>query len=302
MNRRLIASAIAVTRPRFLLVVPACVLAGIATASMVTESLQWLDILIVLAGAVSAHMSVNALNEYLDFKSGLDLHTHRTPFSGGTGTLPAHREAAPAALAIGIICLAFSAVVGVYFTIVTGWMLWIPAIVGTLTIVFYTGPINRNPFLCLIAPGIGFGSCMVLGTHYVLSGTFTPASWIMSMIPFFLVSNLLLLNQFPDIEADRSIGRRHFPIVIGRQKSALIFMVFLIGAFASIVIGAASGLLPRGSLLGLVMIGLAVPLQIGIFRNADNIEKLQPFMGMNVALTILTPVLVAVGILLIRSQ
>ena len=35
----------------------------------------------------------------------------------------------------------------------------------------------------------------------------------------FLVNNLLLLNQFPDVQADQSIGRRHFPLVAGRRAA-----------------------------------------------------------------------------------
>ena len=297
MNRSILRSAIAVTRPRFLLLVPACVMAGIATASLETASLRWLDIVIVMIGAVAAHMSVNALNEYQDFRSGLDLRTRRTPFSGGTGTLPAHPEAAPAALVTGIVCLAVAAAVGIYFTVVTGWKLWIPAIAGTLTIVLYTGVINRNPWLCLVAPGFGFGSCMVLGTHYVLAGTFSAAAWMMSMVPFFLVSNLLLLNQFPDVEADRSIGRRHFPVVIGRRRSAFIFMLFQAGAFLAIIFGVSTGLFPSGALAGLLMLGLAIPLQTGVFRFADDFERLQPYMGMNVIISIVTPLLTAVGMM-----
>ena len=299
MNRSILRSAIAVTRPRFLLLVPACVMAGIATASLETAALRWLDIAIVMIGAVAAHMSVNALNEYQDFRSGLDLRTRRTPFSGGTGTLPAHPEAAPAALATGIICLAVAAAAGIYFTVVTGWKLWIPAAAGTLTIIFYTRVINRHPVLCLVAPGFGFGSCMVLGTHYVLAGTFAAAAWVISLIPFFLVSNLLLLNQFPDVEADRSIGRRHFPIVIGCRRSALIFIGFTEAAFLTIVAAVATGVFPAGALLGLVMLGFAVPLQIGVYRHADDIARLQPYMGMNVLVTILTPLLTAVGILVL---
>ena len=49
-----------------------------------------LPLILALAGGLLAHISVNALNEYLDFTSGLDLTTLRTPFSGGSGTLPAN--------------------------------------------------------------------------------------------------------------------------------------------------------------------------------------------------------------------
>ncbi len=47
---------------------------------------------LVLLGALAAHGAVNALNEYADYRSGLDLRTARTPFSGGSGTLVDHPQ------------------------------------------------------------------------------------------------------------------------------------------------------------------------------------------------------------------
>lgn len=298
MNTSILKSAIAVTRPRFLLLVPACVLLGIASSVMATGGIKGFDIFLVMIGALAAHMSVNALNEYSDFKSGLDLKTTKTPFSGGTKTLPEHPQAAPAALKTGLITLLIAMVVGIYFTFSAGWQVWIPAIIGVLTIVFYTGPINRNPYLCLVAPGIGFGSCMVMGTHFALTGYYTLPAFVVSLIPFFLVSNLLLLNQFPDVDADKTVGRCHFPIKIGRPASAKIFFGFLVAAFTVIVVAVLLGILPRGALAGLFMVGLAFPMQNGVFKNADNIKELEPFMGMNVIMSLVTPTLVAIGIFL----
>ncbi|HPQ41315.1 MAG TPA: prenyltransferase [bacterium] len=300
MNRSILKSAIAVTRPRFLLLVPACVTLGIATALLASPELSMFRIVIVLIGAVAAHMSVNALNEYLDFRSGLDFRTVRTPFSGGTGTLPSHPEAAPAALITGLSTLGIALAVGLYVSVVAGWLVWVPALIGVLTIVLYTGPIQRNPVSCLLAPGIGFGFCMVTGTHYALTGGFTAAALAASLIPLFLVSNLLLLNQFPDVEADRTAGRCHFPIRIGRASSARIFTAFLIAPFTIIVLAVMIGLFPRGALAGLFMVIPAARLNRGVTENADNLGHLQPFMGLNVAVTLLTPVLTAVGIYLTR--
>lgn len=67
-------------RPNFLILTPACVFLGIATAFWSGATLNALYIVLILAGALMAHISVNALNEYHDFKSGLDLVTEATPF------------------------------------------------------------------------------------------------------------------------------------------------------------------------------------------------------------------------------
>jgi len=300
MNRGSFKTLFAVTRPKFLVLVPACLVPGIALALVTNPSIRIIDITIVTLGALMAHVSVNVLNEYQDFRSGLDYMTQKTPFSGGSGSLPARSDLAPAALVMGIGALVLSGLAGIYFTIVAGWFVWIPAVIGALTIVLYTGQINRNPLLCLIAPGIGFGSCMVMGTFYALTGYFSLPAFTASLIPFFLVSNLLLLNQFPDLEADKAIGRRHYPIVIGRPKSAWIFLVFLLATYLTILVAVTTSILPSGALLGLLTVFPALPMIVGIFKNADQIDKLQPYMGINVMITLLTPMLMGVGILFWR--
>jgi 1,4-dihydroxy-2-naphthoate octaprenyltransferase len=155
-----------------------------------------------------------------------------------------------------------------------------------------------NPFFCLIAPGLGFGPLMVIGTHFALTGTIDWTSFVASMIPFFLVNNLLLLNQFPDVEADRDIGRRHFPIAIGRRASSLLYIGFQVMAYLSLIWGVYNHYLPRASLLGLATILLAIPVSIGAYRYARNVKRLIPSMGMNVAINILTPLLVTVGLVI----
>ena len=137
---------------------------------------------------------------------------------------------------------------------------------------------------------------MVIGVYFALTGEYALPALLASFIPFFLVANLLLLNQFPDVDADRSIGRRHFPITIGRRASSVIYNLFLLGAYADIAVCVALGYMPLWSLLGLATVVLAVPAGLGAFRHADNPPALAPSMGMNVLLNILTPVLVAVGL------
>ena len=185
----------------FLILAPVCVLLGIGTAFWTSGELNILHAVLTLIGAITAHISVNALNEYFDFKSLLDTKTQRTPFSGGSGTLQRNPEAAPYALWIGIGCLAITVLTGVYFLANSGLGLLPLGLLGVVVIVLYTVWITRYPLLCLFAPGIGFGTVMVAGTHYALTGEYALEAWVASLVPFFLVSNLLLVNQFPDVDA-----------------------------------------------------------------------------------------------------
>ena len=72
----------------FLVLTPACVLLGLASVHWTHDHLDLLMAALVMLGALAAHVSVNAFNEYLDFRSGLDAMTKPTPFSGGSGVLP----------------------------------------------------------------------------------------------------------------------------------------------------------------------------------------------------------------------
>ena len=283
-------------RVPFLILTPACVLLGVATALRSGVPISIIEVILVLIGAVCTHISVNSFNEYADFKSGLDARTQRTPFSGGSGTLPAKPEMAIPALVTALSSLGIAILVGLYFTWQHGLALLPLGVLGILVILTYTPWLTRIPLLCLVAPGMGFGPLMVMGTHFALTGQYSWTAFLASLVPFFLVSNLLLLNQFPDVEADRTIGRRHFPILIGRRLSSYIFSAFLVLTYVVILVGVFLAILPVGSLLGLATLLLAIPLLKGSITHSDDIKNLIPFMGKNVLVNLLTPVLVAVGI------
>ena len=119
----------------FLILTPACVMLGAATAAWSGAELNPYYLVLTFIGAVAAHISVNALNEYDDCKSGLDFTTQRTPFSGGSGTLPQSPDKAHVALIAGLVSLFVTAIVGVYFLSIWGLWLLPVGVVGLVIIV-----------------------------------------------------------------------------------------------------------------------------------------------------------------------
>jgi 1,4-dihydroxy-2-naphthoate octaprenyltransferase len=283
-------------RVPFLILTPACVAVGVGTAYWQSHELNWLSIFLVLIGALSAHVSVNVFNEYFDFKSGLDTKTSRTPFSGGSGALPANPKMERASFWLACITFSITAFIGIYFVWLQGWQLLPVGILGLLLLITYTTWWIYNPILCLLAPGLGFGILMVMGTHFSLTGTYSWTSFIASLVPTFLVSNLLLLNQFPDVEPDQSVGRRHFPITIGRNASSKLYGILLALAYISIIFGVLFALLPVFSVIALLTAILAWRVYQGVGQNAKNVPALIPSMGMNVIINLFTPVLLAMGL------
>ncbi len=291
-------SLLGIIRAPFLLLAPICVLLGAMAAYWEAGTLSPLYLFLAFVGAIAAHISVNALNEYFDFKSGLDDHTQRTPFSGGSGTLQRNPALATLASGIGWGAFALTLLIGVYFFYVRGIRIVPLGLIGLLVIGAYTPWLTKRPMLCLMAPGLGFGPLMVIGTYFVLTGSYSCTAFIVSLIPFFLVNNLLLMNQFPDIEADRRIGRRHLPLVLGPRKSCLVLGAFYLCAYLSIIAGVNLERLPKWSLLGLCTAVIAVMALRGALRDAENSKQLTPALAMNVMVNLITPVLVSIGLFL----
>lgn len=292
-------------RPQFLVLTVAVVNLGIALAIYEGATFSWSLWFLVNLAALAAHASVNMLNEYEDFKSGLDDLTHRTPFSGGSGRLQRYPYLAETAAIwvqrVAYLLLGFSIAIGLYFIHLRGWALLPLGLAGVLLVVAYTTHITRRPWLCLVAPGLAFGPIMVMGSYFVFSGHYSWSSFAVSLIPFFLVNNLLLLNQLPDREADQQVGRYNLIMLLGAEKSIVIFRLFLIGSYLMLLLLVAIKFLPVWALLGGLTLLLAVPLFFKIHTAHQNIETLLPLLAWNVVVNIVTPLLIALG-LYIQSQ
>ena len=288
------AAVLGLIRAPFLLLAPICVALGWASADLAGGALQPYTLMLVLIGALSAHVAVNALNEFDDFKSGLDFHTPRTAFSGGSGTLPARPELAPWARRIGLGALLITIVSGLLLTPKAGYGLIPLGALGVLIIYTYTRWINRYPWLCLIAPGLGFGVLFIVGTHLVLQGRIDTIAWLISLIPFLLVNNLLLLNQLPDVEADRKVGRITFPIAYGLKPTLIVYLLSGLLVYGWIIAGWLRGWWPPGTLIALMTLPLLFVITRGVNARPSVIER---YLGMNVVVVLVTPLLFVVGML-----
>ncbi len=280
-------------RVPFLVLTPVCVFLGVAAALHNHVVIDMLNLVLALIGAVAAHMSVNLLNEYIDWRSGLDARTHRTPFSGGSGALIANPAAAPMVLRAGITALVVAVTTGCWLIDRSGPEIVPIGIAGIVIIMTYSTWINRHPVACLLAPGIGMGPLVIIGTYRVVTGAFALLPVFVSLLPLFLVSNLLLLNQFPDREADSSVGRRHFPIVYGFRLSAVVYGIFVAAAATVIVGGLASAYLPPLSSVALIPLSAGVVACVGASIYAGNTEKLVPYLAMNAVAAVLVPLVLA---------
>lgn len=291
---------IASIRIPFLLLSPVCIFIGLCLSIWKMGQVNPIYAIFVFLAGLLAHISVNALNEYVDFKTGLDAITTRTPFNGGSGILQKYPQYAWIPLQVGIICAALAALIGIGLAVAVGPLLILITAPGLLIILTYTPWMNRIPILGLIAPGAGVGICTVLATEFVLTKSITWNGFLASLIPFFLVNGFMLLNQFPDAEADQMVGRRNLPITIGKHKSAIVYVSSLAATYAVILFGVVFGFFPFACLLGLLTGVLAIPTCSRVLQFAEDSPKLLSAQGLNILLVLITPVLAGIGFLLGR--
>ena len=283
-------------RSPFLILTPVCVFLGLSTVVSNQSDVSMLLLILVLTGALLSHISVNTLNEYLDFRSGLDFTTARTRFSGGSGALPQNPEMVGAVFAVGAVSLVATSMIGGFFVWNNGPGIVPIGIAGLVLIITYTRWINRHPLLCLIAPGTGFGFLMVVGTQYILEGEYLSLSWIAAVVPFLLVNNLLLLNQYPDIQADTNVGRSNFPIAYGTKNSNMIYAFFALAAIVIITTCILTGYFPALSFIALLPLPLALFALRGAIKYRENIGYYPHYLAANAAVSILTPLLLGISL------
>jgi 1,4-dihydroxy-2-naphthoate octaprenyltransferase len=287
-----------IIRAPFLLLSVTLVASGAAAAAY-DGAFSWSRTLVALVGLVALHAAVDALNEAGDMRTGIDLHTERTPFSGGSGTLPAGHLPERTAWAVGYGAFAIGAVCGLWFLFQVGWVILPVLIVGAVCVLAYT---DRLALIGVgeIAAGLGLGALPVVGTALVQDGTLGPAAVAASVPAFFMTFDLLLLNEFPDEEADRRGGRRNLVLIMGRKMAAWIYALAALVTPFAILVGVLVEALPiHCALATLPALLLVQPLRWALGSPEEPVPI--PALGVNVAWNNATNLILAATLLLARN-
>jgi 1,4-dihydroxy-2-naphthoate octaprenyltransferase len=246
------------TRPHFLVLSVILALLGSAIARYL-GAFHLPYAILCLAGILLLHASTNVLNDYFDFRSGIDLNTRRTPFSGGSGIINSGAMTPGQAFWFGLICFFLAVPIGAYFVLTVGFKLLPLFITGAFFVLLGTSHLFRAGMaVAEIAAGLGLGTLPVLGTAWILQGRINPGALYASIPSGILVGNLLFLNEFPDAEADRKGGRKTLAILLGLDKAARVYGILTAIVYAWILLGVVTGIMPAFSLLSLLTLPLAI--------------------------------------------
>ena len=285
-----------VIRVRFLLASIIAVSVGLALHWSQNGSLDYLDVILTFAGVLALHASVDLLNDYWDFKRGIDTKTTRTKMSGGTGVLPEGLLKPSSVYRAGVVFLIIGSLIGSYFVITDGILIAIILGFAILSIYFYSTKIvdsGLGEFFVAVK-----GSMIVMGTFFIQSGEVTVESILAGIVIGTLSSLVLFIASFPDHDADKSKGRKTLVIVVGKEKAIKLFWLFPLVSYVVILIGVSVNLFPFLSLISLLSFPLMIKSGLGLQKNYDAIDNLVPFMSSTLQFSRLTGILFALSFLI----
>ena len=285
-----------VIRVRFLLASVIAVSVGLSLNWWLNHTINPFDALLTFAGVMALHASVDLLNDFWDFKRGIDTKTTRTKMSGGTGVLPEGLLKPSSVYRAGIVSLIIGTIIGGYFVVTDGII--IAAILGfaILSIYFYSTKIvdsGLGEFFVAVK-----GAMIVIGAFFIQSGQITLESILAGIVVGSLSSLVLFIASFPDYDADKSKGRKTLVIVAGKERAAKLFWIFPLVFYCAIIIGVSTNLFPTMSLITFLSFPLIIKSGIGLRKNYNSVDELVPFMSSTLMFSRVTGALFVISILI----
>jgi len=229
----------------------------------------WLFAVVTL-GVVMAHSAADLFDDWFDFRKGnlgnKEKQFHDSPLIDGRVT---PRQVMAAAL----LCLAVALGCGVYALLAAGTPVLVLAAIGGFIVFFYTSP----PF-ALNYRGLGetalflaFGPLIVVGTYYVLRGSFAVEPLLASVpVGVFTMDVGLVSNTF-DHDDDVLSGKRTLALRLGQAGAVRLLAVVSVLAYLVVAAGVALGAMTPWALLVLPTIPLAVSVvrRTALFRDTS---------------------------------
>ncbi len=278
------------------------VLLGTAVAWALSGVFLWDVFLLTLVAGVCLHLGANISNDYFDHKSGADdINVEFVrPFSGGSRMIQRGLLTPREVLTGSMVFFAIAVLIGIYLAFTRGLLLLFIGGVGGLSGFFYTAPPVR-----LVARGIGevfiglnFGVLMVLGSYYVQAQDLVWEPIVVSLPVAFLITAVLYINEFPDLQADEAAGKRTLVVRLGKRRAARGFVLIMFAVFFSIIAGVALRLESWYALTGLATLPLGIFAARHALAHYDNTVILVPANAATIVTHLLTGLFMTAGYIL----
>ncbi|MBW2171418.1 MAG: 1,4-dihydroxy-2-naphthoate octaprenyltransferase [Deltaproteobacteria bacterium] len=208
-----------------------------AAFSWLHGSLDLGRLVLVLIGVGSLHVAANMINDYYDDPGSDQINLHPTPFSGGSRVIQEQLMDAKTVWAMAMGFFVLGTATGVWL-VLTGRPF--VAVIGLMG--FLAGYLYSASPISLMSRGLGevtiflaFGPLITWGTYYVMTELLTLEAFLLGIPLGLLITAVIWINQFPDLEADRDAGKRNWVVRLGRDRSRFIYALLMLGPYAVVL-------------------------------------------------------------------
>ncbi len=270
-------------------VVPVAVGGGLAQGDGV---FRWDAFALTLIAALAIQVAANFANDVSDAQRGAD-----SPDRVGPARMVALGRITPRQMWWGVsTSVAVAALAGIGLALIAGPVVLIIGIVSLLAMLGYVG--GPYPYgyrgLGEVFVFIFFGLVATVGSRYVYDMSAPLDSWLLAIPIGLLASALLVVNNIRDLDTDRASGKRTLAVILGMERTRMLYTTLVAGTYALIVIFAAVGWTPMATIAAALLVPYAIrPIQI--VRTSSDAPSLIRALVMNGKLHLWTGVLLAVG-------
>ncbi|HYH44539.1 MAG TPA: 1,4-dihydroxy-2-naphthoate polyprenyltransferase [Thermoanaerobaculia bacterium] len=280
-------------RPRTLAAAFVPVAVGTACA-YAAGGLRWGPTLAALLGAFLLQIGANFANDLFDFEKGADTAERVGPTRAVQAGLLAPRAVRRSMVLVFVLAL----LIGVYLTVVAGWVVVAIGLASIASAIAYTGgpyPLGYHGLGDLFVL-VFFGFVAVAGTALVQAGSVPELAWWAALPVGCLATAILVVNNLRDVDTDRRAGKRTLAVRFGERGAVLEYSLLIGLAYAVPVFLAVTGRAAAWALLPLLTLPRALGLAIGVARQRG--RALNPLLGKTALLLLLHGVLFAAGLAL----
>ena len=231
------------------------VILGAAVAWHATHVFKPALFALTLLGSVSLLLAANGIDDVYDQLNGVDATADRLFPREFPGWKPITRGVISVkdGFVISGLFYALSVGIGLYLSVVVGWLAIVIALPGILLSYFYTAPPLKLDYRGLglgeLSILLSFGPIPCLGAYYVLAGGVSLLPVAASVSTGLLTVNVLMMHDLIFFEPYRQAGKRSLAVVLGADRTQRLVLVFAALAYLIIVASVAGGWIPPIGLL-----------------------------------------------------
>ena len=288
------------TRPGFLIITAVACVLGTSLAALCGHGPNVWTAWATVVLAVLMHAAANVLNDYHDALNGADdANTQGLfPFTGGARliqngqvTVRDTYDLAKALIIVLVPC-------GLLLALKTGGGLIVLGLVGLLLGWGYSAPplalMNRGLGEFTVALTWGL---VVVGADYVQRGQFFIISFAVAISFALLVGNILVINGFPDAQADEQVGKRTLVVRLGARRAVWAYLVYALLAYVWLAAGVWMFIHPASTLWGLLSMPLSLWAFVLLYKHADQPDRLTPAIVQTIAAAVVHGLAMSAGLL-----